>query len=219
MAARDRIFLPRRWVIVALAPLLLLIGQSARALMTLDLVPQVAGPYAPSSVVDVDVVLNNFEGVAVQPRLVTLDFSATDPALSLPGVFSFQLVPPLMSDLLYARFEAMPKVDLVYSSISSVPGFILDIPNGGALTLGTISIGLPATDGVYTLDAINVAAPDTSTGARIDYGFAMPTTVHHLNGNLQGGAVDLQVGVIPEPTTFALLAFGVVGIGLARRRD
>ena len=161
--------------------------------------------------------LNNFEGSTVEPRLVTLDFSATDAALTLSSVFVFQVSPPLISDALYARFEAMPKVDIVYTGSSSIPGFILNIPDGSSLLLGTISIGLPAGDGVYMLDAINLSAPDMNTGARIDYGFASRTTVHHLNGNLQGGTLALQVGAVPEPTTTLLLACGLVGLGVRRR--
>jgi len=162
----------------------------------------------------VDVILHNNEGMAIQPRLITLDFSATDPALGLPGTFSFALVPPLFGDFLYTRFEAMPKVDIVYGSTQPQTGFILDIPDGGSLTLGTITVDLPAADGVYTLDAINAAAPDMNTGARVDYGFDSRVTLHTLNQNLGGGTVDLTV--VPEPATLALLGIG--GLALLRRR-
>ena len=108
----------------------------------------------------------------------------------------------------------MPKVDVVYSGSSPATGLILNIPDEGTLTLGTISVALPAADGVYTLDAINVGAPDTYTGARIDYGFESRTTVHTLNGNLQGGTLEFAV---PEPTTFALLGIGLAGLGIVAR--
>ena len=49
MMAANLNFPSLRWVIVAFASSLLLVGSSASALMTLDLAPQVAGPYAPST--------------------------------------------------------------------------------------------------------------------------------------------------------------------------
>jgi len=181
----------------------------------LELAPQTPGPYADTGVsVDVDVILHNMEGTNIQPRLVTLDFSATDPAIGLPATFGFQLIPPLVSDGLYSRFEGMPKVDIVYSSTSAIPGFILDIPDGGALTLGTITVDLPAAAGIYNLDAINAAAPDTNTGARVDYGFDQRVTLHTLNQNLGGGVLRMEV--VPEPATLALLGIG--GLVLLRRR-
>ena len=101
----------------------------------IELSPQTPGPYsdAPGTSVDVDVILHNMEGQTLEPRLVTFDFSATDGSLSLPGTFVFDLS-SLVSDGLYSRFEEMPKVDIVYSSGSVIPGFILSIPDGGAMT-------------------------------------------------------------------------------------
>ena len=51
----------------------------------IELVPESSGPYQPGSFLDVDVVFHNMEGQTIQVRLVTLDFSVTDAALSLPG--------------------------------------------------------------------------------------------------------------------------------------
>jgi len=167
---------------------------AAATLTSFSLVPHTPGPYAPGSSVDVDVVLTNLEGQAIQPRLITLDFSATDPALILPAVFEFQLVPPLVSDAMYARFQDMPKVDIVYFGLSPVPGFILDIPDAGSLTVGTMTVVLPSVPGTYSLDATNPSAPDLNTGARLDYGFDSRTTLHTTLGNLEGVPLILVVG-------------------------
>ena len=94
--------------------LVLGIASVANGQTWIELAPQTPGPYAPSASVDVDVILHNMEGTALRPRLVTLDWSHSDAALTLPGTFHFQLVPPLVSDALYSRYEAMPKVDIVY---------------------------------------------------------------------------------------------------------
>ena len=126
---------------------------------------QTPGPYAPSSSVDVDVILTNREGQAIQPRLITLDFSATDPALGLPATFHFQLVPPLIVDALYSRFETLPKVDIVYTGSDPVPGFILDIPDGAQFVLGTITVGLPPSNGSFLLDLFNPGAPAQNRAA------------------------------------------------------
>ncbi len=101
---------------------------------------------------------------------------------------------PLISGALYARFEDLPKVDIVYSSGSAVPGFILDIPDGAQYVLGTITVGLPASNGAFLLDVINPSVPDENNGARIDSGFLDRTTLHTVFQNLFGEPLSLVVG-------------------------
>jgi len=181
----------------------------------IELVPETPGPYAPGASVDVDVVFHNMEGEVITPRLLTLDFSATDPMLALPDTFHFQLVPPLIGDLAYTRFEDMPKVDIVLSLNCEFPGMCLWIPDGDSFLMGTLSVGVPNDPGTYLLDSANRDNPNTYRGARVDYGYREPTILHYLNGNLTGG--QLAMTVVPEPVAAMLLALGA--LALAARRQ
>jgi len=159
------------------------------------LVPHTPGPYPLGSTVDVDVVFTNREGQAIQVRLMRLDFFASDAALTLPGTFRFQLVPPLDSDAAYARFGGMSiaLVEIVYTGTEPVAGLILDIPDGGSLTVGTLTVGLPLTEGSYFLDVMHATSSGTTRGAQVDYGFAPHTTLHTVYGNLFGDPLELVV--------------------------
>lgn len=184
---------------------------------SIELAPQIPGQVSPPScTVHFDVILHNMEGHVLEPRLITLDFSATDAALALPATFNWNL--DLANGMaLYTRFNAMPKVDAVYSSPAPVPGFMISIPDSGSEILGTIVVDLPADVGSYTLDAMNALAPDTNTGGRIDYGFDVRTTLHTLNHNLGGGTTDVNyLYCIPEPASAVL--FVTTGAGLICRR-
>ena len=192
------------------------LGATVRGGMVLELVPHRPGPYEPAASVDVDVLLINHEGRTVQPRLITLDFSVTDPNLIVPSAFHFQLVPPLVSDALYARFETMPKVDIVYTSTSPASGFLIDISDGAAFTLGTINVVLPIDPGTYVLDAMNADSPDSNSGARVDEGFERRYTFSPIFDSLTGGTLEMTV--VPEPATVVLLTLGGVGLLAGRRQ-
>ena len=127
---------------------LMLVSVAFAGTSWIELVPDRPGPYEPGGSVDVDVVFHSMEDETIALRLLTLDFSATDSQLSLPRTFEFTLVPPLLGDYLYSFFEEMPKVDAIYTSANG-PGYLLYLSHGYALTMGTISVGLPAEDGAY----------------------------------------------------------------------
>lgn len=196
--------------------LVLCIASVANAGMTsLELVPATPGPYAQGDTVNVDIVLHNMEGQDIELRLAQVDFADTDPALSVAD-FSVDLS-SLMGDFLYSSFPTdfaggNTISNVTFSGTGTAPGFILAVPNGGSLSLGSAVVTLPSADGTYTLDVSNLSAVDNNSGARFDYGFAQRVTLWPVGG----GTVDLQVGAIPEPATLALLGIG--GIAMLRRR-
>ncbi len=195
--------------------LVLCIASVANAGSTsLELVPATPGPYAQGDTVNVDILLHNMEGQDIDLRLAQVDFGSSDSALSIAD-FDIDLS-SLVSGAFYAPFgtdfaSGNAVANATFTALAPVPGFILNVPNGGTLSLGTAVVTLPSADGSYTLDASNLSAPDDNSGARVDYGFTSRTTVWPIGG----GTVDLQVG-IPEPATLALL--GVGGIAMLRRR-
>jgi len=182
----------------------------------LELVPATPGPYAGGDSVNVDIVFHNGEGQDIGLRLAQLDFAASDPALDIAD-FSIDLSTASFGAL-YAPFDTdfssgSTVANATYTGLSSIPGLILSVPDGGTLSLGMASVTLPAADGTYNLDVVNPSAPDNNSGARFDYGFTSRVTLFPVAGD----PLPLQVGApVPEPATLALLGIG--GIAVLRRR-
>ena len=175
--------------------------------------PADAAGYARGEVVDVEIVLLNGEGAAFDIRLAQVDFAASDAQLSIAD-FGIDLS-SLLADALYTQFPTDMAggntiANVTYSGSTPTPGFILNIGEGGELSLGTATVTLPDADGTYRLDVVNGDAPNNNSGARFDYGFDSRTILWPVGG----GQTDLTV--VPEPATLALL--GVGGIAMLRRR-
>jgi len=197
-----------------LTVLLVLASELQAGTSWIELIPDTPGPYDPGASVSVDVLFHNREGEGFSPRLMTLDFSATDPSLSLPALFQFRFDPPV-AEYLYTQFEMMPKVDIVLSAFPENPLLYIHVQDGDSYLLGTFVVGMPDHPGIYVLDAMNRDALDTDTGARIDYGFDERVILHWLNGNLTGG--QLVMTVVPEPGMLTLLAFGALALAALRQ--
>ncbi|UCE59329.1 MAG: PEP-CTERM sorting domain-containing protein, partial [Phycisphaerales bacterium] len=143
-------------------------------------------------------------------RRVALDFTQSDPALSLDPRFSFAC----FYCLPYVKFPELPLPSLTYTGTDPMPGFMLTLPAGGSVHLGSIGLTVPSSPwGGCILDVVNYGARSPNEGARFDFDFEHPTMLHSTTGEISGGILDLG---IPEPGTLSLLALG--GIAVVRRR-
>ena len=176
------------------------------------------GGYLPGTVVGFDVAITQDTASAIQVRLAQLDFAASDSMLTFLGDFNFDFS-TLMSNALYATFPAYPVPATIYTGATPLPGFMLEIPPAGAaLRLGSGQVQLPATAGVFMLDALNAGASDpTNRGAQIKFDFINPTTWSATNGLITGS--PLAFTVVPIPSAIWLFGSGLIGlIGIARRK-
>ena len=192
-------------------------AQGAAVLELTALTPE-NGPggvdYLGGTTVDFQVAISTDVSAPTHIRLITLDFADSDLAPASPFTWDYST---LMSSGLYGEFPDPPLENVTYSGTSLIAGFILEIPVGGSLILGTSSVLLPgelATPVEYFVDALNVGAPDNNSGARLDFDFDSPTTWWGGNGMVTGDALGLTV--IPEPATLLLLGLG--GVAVLRRR-
>jgi hypothetical protein len=194
--------------------------------------PDQGTAYSQGAVVDFQVAITT--DAPVQARLLTLDFSGSDPALTFTGpddypldaggnpqgdgveefVFDFGSV----TDSLYSRFPNYLLSNITYNGTFPIPGFMLEFAAGTPLVVGQGTVILPMMDGDYMVDALNPEAVDLNTGARIDFDFGNPTTWHSTFGPDQGmiSGEPLMLTVVPEPATLLLLGLG--GVAVLRRR-
>lgn len=201
--------------------LVLAVASIATAGSVVDITLSQANPGTNAATDTVTIGLDNNGGTNIEIRLEQVDFSDSDPALGA-GANGFEWnFSSLVGNFLYAQFDAGAVKSAVYTSLTPVPGFILNLPAGGHLDIATVTVvnpdpGQPG-PGVtaYTLDVANADAPDNNTGARIDFDFANPTTLWAGDGSL-GGGVGQVTFAVPEPTGLALLALGAVA-ALRRR--
>jgi hypothetical protein len=174
----------------------------------LELVPVTSGPYDPGANVEVDIVFHNREGQDIEFRLLQVDLTRSDPVLTIADFGIDTLHSEILS---YSDFPTDISggnsiANMTYSGSAPLPGFMFSVSKDGLLVLARVVVTMPDEAGAYTLDALNVDAAGTSSGARFDYGFEPRVILHALTGTLAGGRIDLQV--IPEPATLILLGIG-----------
>ena len=123
------------------------------------------------------------------------------PTLSLGGsavlTFYTRTADPGFADTLEVRFSP--------GSSSDVSGFTMSL-----LTVGDVATPYPSSD----WSSFSVALPSVSSGR-----FAFRYTVPDSFGADYIGIDTVSVMAVPEPSTYALMAFGLAGLALGRRRQ
>lgn len=205
------------------------IATSAFAGLRVDLRPVQAGPYAPNTVVDVNVFLvdtGNPQG-QIQLRGAFLDYTDSAAEFSYPdpdgagalGDGDFSWINPFT---IGAVFPDLPQTSWVYPLPTANPLFQITVPNDGEVQLGSLKVNVGAAPPAPVdriLDAMNDDVADPNFGARVDFGFGGAgdpvTTWRAFSGDLTGGTLALNV--TPEPATLALLGLGAVAAFRRRR--
>ena len=200
---------------------LLGVAPVAHAGAIVELVPDDPGPYYGGESVTVDVWLHNEELFDVGLKLVQLDFSDTDPALSLRPTFSWDFS-SLPDDDAYQAFLItelpLPRAAMGWDCLC--PGLYLALPSEGSLHIGSLEVELPVGVGTYDLDALNADEAGEVFGARI-IGVQLPSLGPSLywsafTGEITGRGHDFAV--IPEPHSLVLVILGGLGILVLPRK-
>ena len=191
--------------------------------------PSVAGPYNSGQVIDVYVDLASpVSGVPNRYlRVVQLDTRNSDNAIesAINGGFSWDFSSIQMGGVGYAAFGGLPIPQVSYTGVTQNPNQQYLLPGDGSpLRLGSFNITLPNVSSETTFLLTVLTPPDSpfdlATGARVSSGFGGLDPVIDSRpglGNLTGGSIQLTV--IPEPATLALLAAGLLAAaGFSRRR-
>ncbi len=214
------------WVYGGLAGTILLGSAAgvANAEVAVDLVPNTPGPYVAGQTLTVDVWLHSEVAFDVSLFGVQLDFSNSDPALSLDATFTFDLstiAAPRPGDYATIPELLVPVVWVQHDGPISAEN-MLPLPAGGSLHIGTIGVQLPAGPGTYRLDALNGDEPDVLSGAHMDtMTFPGGTRWRAFTGEITGGTSDFVVTDPPIPTvsqwgltamTILLLAAGTISL-------
>ena len=187
---------------VAVGVLVLASAAPAQPSVVIELVPDNPGPYVGGEALTVDVWLHS--EVAFDAFLfgVQLDFSDSDPAMSLGATFTFDFsaIPNGGGKYVTSPELPVPVVGIVHDG-PLLPEDMLPLPAGGSLHIGSIGVQLPADSGVYRLDTLNVDPPDELRGALIDANFFPGgTRWRAFTGEIAAGTFDFVVNAPPIPT-------------------
>ena len=176
---------------------------SAQGQVIIELVPDRSPPYIVGQRLTVDVWVHSTVEFEAFLDNVQLDFSDSDPGLSLDATFTFDFS-AIPSDV--AKYGTVPElpvpvVGIVHDGPLS-PEWMLPLPAAGSLRIGSIGVQLPTNPGNYCLDALNGDEPDELRGALIDAKFFPGgTRWRAYTGELTGGNFDFVVEPPPIPAT------------------
>ncbi len=105
--------------------------------------------------------------------------------------------------------------------INYLSGSLVDIALGRNAAFTLTASTPPAGDVIFTSDVIDHLDLDRGAG----FGFANVTPLLNVvNGTINNftssisGTFSANIGVVPEPETFALLMLGLLAVGVAKRR-
>lgn len=163
---------------------------------TLVLTPEHSGPYTPGSVVRiaVDLVLDQPRTDGV--RLVKLDFTQTDHAITVLAYDFTRFYEGSLYAIVYSDFadsvgSSITQVHCIYTQFEAVPGFIV-VPDGNVVPLGELTIDVGETEGAFLLDVKSPGDSTVDAGARFEFGGGC-TDFSLTAGDLAGGQLLIDV--------------------------
>jgi hypothetical protein len=143
---------------------------------------------------------------------LTFDFDSTNAATQ---------VGPVVSQNFSGDFCITSAVNC--GGINYLSGDLIDIAFGANAAFNLSASTPPAANVVFTSGVIAMTDLDLDRGASLSFANVTPL-LSVVNGTIDSftssisGTFSANIGVVPEPETFALLLMGLVAVGLARRR-